>query len=127
MDDLSRLAPVCPVLVIGGSPLGDRLYETLVDAGRFSVHLLLAPDDVELAQAVTKMPVAVAVVGHDDVKALRYALAVAHLAPTVRIVVTISDRTIGGRVAELLPQAIVTSAADLAAPHLATGDCCTDG
>jgi hypothetical protein len=82
----------------------------------------LAPGDEELADAVRRQPAAVGVVVHDDVLALRYALALAHLDARLRLVVTIFDRTIADRVRVLLPQAVVTSAADIAAPVLA-GSC----
>ena len=54
--------------------------------------------------------------------ALRYALAVAHMSTSVRLLVTVFDRTVGEQLSSLLPQATVTSIADLAAPSLA-GPC----
>ena len=70
-------------------------------------------------------PTAVAVLVSQDLVALRYALAVAHINSSVRLVLTVFDRTVGEQVSALLPQATVTSIADLAAPSLA-GPCLED-
>ncbi|MER5217101.1 NAD(P)-binding protein [Streptomyces sp. NPDC002838] len=80
------------------------------------------PRDDELRAAMTPSPDAVAVLLHDDVAALRYALAVAHMSAHVPITVTIFDRTVADELLRLLPQCHVTSPADLAAPALA-GPC----
>jgi voltage-gated potassium channel Kch len=105
-------------LVIGDTTLSRRICHELA-AGSDRVDHLVEPADDVLAEAVLRRPSAVAVVVHDDVLAVRYALAVAHLDPDVRIVATIFDRTIADHVAALLPQAVVTSPAAIAAPHLA--------
>jgi len=105
-------------LVIGDTPLGDRIRDGLLDEGEL-VDRRVDPGDDELVEALARQPGGVAIATHDDVVALRYALAVAHVDSAVPIVVTIFDRTISNRVAELLPQAVVTSTADLAAPRLA--------
>jgi Trk K+ transport system NAD-binding subunit len=65
---------------------------------------------------------AAAVLVRDDVVALRCALALAHLDPTLRLIVTIFDRTISAQLRTFLPQALVISPADLAVPSLA-GPC----
>lgn len=67
-------------------------------------------------------PDGVAILLHDDVAALRYALAVAHISPQASITVTVFDRTVSDELKRLLPQCDVTSPADLAAPALA-GPC----
>jgi voltage-gated potassium channel Kch len=104
-------------VVIGRTPLARRLCHELSTSAQ--VEHLFEPGDEELAAAVRRRPAGVAVVLHDDVQALRYALALAHLDDRLRIVVTIFDRTIAERVRALLPQAIVTSTAGIAAPALA--------
>ncbi|HEX3931526.1 MAG TPA: NAD-binding protein [Nocardioides sp.] len=109
------------ILVIGQTPLSRRLCHEIAARGDEVDHLV-EPGDQELMAAIGRSPDAVAVVVHDDVQALRYALALAHLDPELRIVVTIFDRTIADRVRALLPQAVVTSAADIAAASLA-GPC----
>src|SRR5881227_3318033 len=108
-------------LVIGETTLSRRVCHELAGRGDEVGHLF-EPGDEELADAIRRGPAAVAVVVHEDVQALRYALALAHLDAGLRIVVTIFDRTIAERVRALLPQAVVTSAADIAAPSLA-GPC----
>ena len=60
----------------------------------------------------------VAVLLHDDVEALRYALAVAHIAPTAPLVVTIFDQTVSEQLVGFLPHCHVTSPAQLAAATL---------
>jgi Trk K+ transport system NAD-binding subunit len=110
-------------VVIGRTPLARRLCHELTADG--TVEHLFEPGDEQLSATIGRRPAAVAVLLHDDVQALRYALALAHLDPEVRIVVTIFDRTIAERVRALLPQATVTSTADLAAPDLARA--CLDG
>jgi TrkA-N domain len=105
-------------LVIGNTTLSKRICHELA-AGDQRVDHLVEPADDCLAEAVLRRPGAVAVVVHDDVLAVRYALAIAHLDPALRAVVTIFDRTIADHVARLLPQAVVTSPAAIAAPTLA--------
>jgi hypothetical protein len=68
----------------------------------------------------------IAILLQDDVDALRYALAAAHIHPSAPMMVTIFDRTIGDQLARFLPQCDVTSPADLAAPSLA-GPCIQPG
>ena len=108
-------------LVIGNTTLSKRICQELAGGGDHVDHLVEPADDV-LAEGVRRGPIAVAVVVHDDVLAVRYALATAHLDPTLRILVTIFDRTIADHVGRLLPQAVVTSPAGIAAPSLA-GPC----
>ncbi len=87
---------------------------------------LIAPGDEELREAMIREPSGVAVLLHDDVAALRYALAAAHIAPAAPLVVTIFDQTVSGQLARLLPRCHVTSAADLAAATL-VGPCLAPG
>jgi voltage-gated potassium channel Kch len=108
-------------LVIGDTTLSKRICHELARRDEHVDHLVEPADDC-LADAVLRRPTAVAVVLHDDVLAVRYALAIAHLDPSLRIVVTIFDRTMADHVGTLLPQALVTSPAEIAAPRLA-GPC----
>lgn len=108
-------------VVIGETNLARRVCASLRD-GAHTVRHLTAPGDEELRAAMTPPPDAVAVLLHDDVAALRYALAVAHMSADTPITVTIFDRTMAGELLRLLPQCHVTSPADLAAPALA-GPC----
>ncbi|MFF4504243.1 hypothetical protein [Streptomyces sp. NPDC001401] len=108
-------------VVIGETNLARHVCASLRD-GAHTVRHLTGPGDEELRAAMTPPPDAVAVLLHDDVAALRYALAVAHMSAHTPITVTIFDRTMAGELLRLLPQCHVTSPADLAAPALA-GPC----
>lgn len=108
-------------VVIGETILARRICASLRE-GAHTVRHLTEPRDDELRAAMTPAPDAVAVLLHDDVAALRYALAIAHMSDQVPITVTIFDRTMADELLRLLPQCHVTSPADLAAPALA-GPC----
>jgi hypothetical protein len=114
-------------LVIGETPVARRVCATLGETGRGSrVKHLVAPGDAELAAALREDVVGAAVLIRDDVAALRYALALAHLDRTLPLTVTIFDRTIAGQLRTFLPQASVISPAALAVPSLA-GPCSRQG
>ncbi|MGW0999008.1 potassium channel family protein [Streptomyces sp. NPDC002523] len=108
-------------VVIGETNLARRVCATLRERHDTVVHLV-EPTDGELRAALRDGSDGVAILLHDDVAALRYALAVAHLFPYVPIVATVFDRTVADELKRLLPQCDVTSPADLAAPALA-GPC----
>ncbi|WP_330461487.1 NAD-binding protein [Streptomyces sp. NBC_00820] len=108
-------------VVIGETNVARRVCATLQERRDTVVHLH-EPGDRELRAALGDRPDGVAILLHDDVAALRYALAVAHLAPSVPIVATVFDRTVSDELERLLPQCDATSPADLAAPALA-GPC----
>jgi voltage-gated potassium channel Kch len=112
-------------VVIGETPLARRVCATL-NTSDGAVDHLEAPGDVELRAALAGEPGAVAILVRQDVVALRYALAVAHMSSSARLLVTVFDRTVGEQLRSLLPQATVTSIADLAAPSLA-GPCLDSG
>jgi voltage-gated potassium channel Kch len=105
-------------LVIGGSNVARRVCASLRARGHGVLHLT-APGDDELRSAMLERPTGVAVLVHGDLAALRYALATAHLAPAVPLVVTIFDATVSDQLVRLLPHCEVTSPGDLAAPALA--------
>lgn len=111
-------------LVIGETPAARRTCATLQGLGH--ARHLPAPTDQDLASALLEDAVAAAILVRDDVAALRYALALAHLAPGLPLVVTVFDRTIGMQLRSFLPQATVFSPAMLAAPSLA-GPCLDAG
>lgn len=105
-------------LVIGNSNVARHVEASLVSMG-FVVRVLLTPDDSALDQAFRVQYDRIAVVTHDDVLALRYALSAAHVSPSTPMIVTVFDRTIATRLRQILPHSLVTSPADLAAPILA--------
>ncbi|MFK0287452.1 NAD-binding protein [Streptomyces sp. NPDC090499] len=107
-----------PYIVIGETHLASRVCATLC-AGHRTVDHLARPGDEDLRTAMSGRPRGVAVLLHDDVAALRHALAVAHLSPTTPLVATVFDRTVADELRRLLPQCDITSPADLVAPALA--------
>ncbi|MDX5310543.1 MAG: NAD-binding protein [Rhodococcus sp. (in: high G+C Gram-positive bacteria)] len=109
-------------VVVGDTTVARRVCASLVVLG-CTVRHAPRPDDDELRALLDRPPVAgIAVLLQDDVVALRYALAAAHLQPDAPMVATIFDRTIGDQLARFLPQCDVTSPADLAVASLA-GPC----
>ncbi|MBY4108198.1 NAD-binding protein [Rhodococcus fascians] len=108
-------------LVIGDSNVARHVIALLATAGHNATHSL-SPDDKELRTVLRGAYDGIAVVTHDDVLALRYALAIAHSHPETPLVVTVFDQTIASRLRSVLPRSFVTSPAELAAPVLA-GSC----
>ena len=106
-----------PYVVVGDTHVARRVCASLLQRGSEVLHLI-APGDEELRKAMVREPGGVAVLLHDDVAALRYALAVAHIAPTASLVVTIFDQTVSQQLVRLLPRCHVTSPAHLAAATL---------
>lgn len=104
-------------VVIGESNVARRVCASLQQRGSEVLHLS-APGDEELRKAMAREPQGVAVLVHDDVVALRYALAAAHIAPGVPLVATVFDQTVSEQLVRLLPHCHVTSPAELAVPTL---------
>jgi hypothetical protein len=110
--------PGAVVLVVGDGELAGALADAVGRAGG-TARRLRTPTDGELADAVQAGPVRVAVVSHDDIVALRYALVTAHARPGVRLLVTIFDRTVARQIHRAVPNSHVVSLADAAIPSLA--------
>ncbi|PHV66158.1 NAD-binding protein [Williamsia muralis] len=108
-------------LVVGETILARRVCSALRERGNRVAHQF-KPTDGDLRLTITGDLRGAAVLVHDDVLALRYALAIAHISPDTHLLVTIFDRTIADHLAQMLPQCDVTTPADLAAPALA-GPC----
>jgi hypothetical protein len=108
--------------VIGDTQVARRVCATLDDTVPGRVRHLVAPGDAQLLEVVAPTLRGAAVLIRDDVAALRYALALAHLAPSMPLTATIFDRTIATQLRSLLPQATVISPASSAVPSLA-GPC----
>lgn len=113
------------LLVIGDTPVARRVCATLRASLDEHVRHLIRPGDAELALAVEGVRAA-AVLIHDDVAVLRYALALAHLRPELSLTVTIFDRTMAEELRRLLPQAHVVSPAAMSVPSI-VGACLGDG
>lgn len=108
-------------VVIGETVAARQICATLGDTGH-QVHHLERPDDIALRAVCTSEIAGIAILVHDDVLALRYALAAAHIDDTVPIITSVFDRTIAAQLRALLPQCTAVSPADLAAASLA-GPC----
>ncbi|WP_411136502.1 NAD-binding protein [Streptomyces sp. C10] len=106
------------MVVIGATTLARRVCASLGESGHPVDHLA-APDDQELRRALAARPAGIAVLVGDDLSALRYALAVRHVCDSVRIVVTVFDRTVAEQLRLLLHDCVPVSPADLLAPTLA--------
>ncbi|MET7716442.1 NAD-binding protein [Streptomyces sp. NPDC005407] len=103
--------------VVIGSDMARRVCGLLQSAGHLVRHLD-RPTDEDLRRALGREVAGVAVLLEDDVESLRYALAVEHIRPHVKLVVTVFDRTVGEQLLRVLPNCQVTSPADIAAPVL---------
>lgn len=106
-------------LVVGETPVARQVCATLGNARPGSlVRHLVSPGDSELAAALRGNVVGATVLIRDDVAALRYALALAHLDSSLPMTVTVFDATIAAQLRKFLPQATVVSPAALAVPSL---------
>ncbi|WP_053202522.1 potassium channel family protein [Jiangella muralis] len=104
-------------LIVGETPAARKVCATL--EAQCSIVHLMAPTDAELARTLASPLTAAAILVREDVHALRYALAIAHLAPALQQVVTVFDRTMAGQLRSFLPQCTVFSPASIAAPSIA--------
>lgn len=111
--------PGASFLIVGNTPVARRVCATLSSRyGAERVMHLVAPRDIDLARALRHDVAYAAVLVREDVAALRYALALAHLGPDLPLAVTVFDRTIAERLRSLLPCAVVASSASAAIPSL---------
>lgn len=104
-------------MVIGGLDTTRRVCDALTRQGHAVVHLP-EPTEADLRTALGPDVGAVAIVVRGDVVALRYALLVEHLRPSIRLVVTVFDRTVADQLVRAIPNCRVTSPADIAVPAI---------
>lgn len=110
------------LLVIGDDEdLGQSVADHAQRWGN-NVDRLHRPDDDELRRRLPDSVDGVAVVSRNDIVALRYALLVEHLAPGVRLVVTIFDRTVADELTRTVPNCTVLGMTDAIVPEL-LGNC----
>ncbi|MBI1350111.1 MAG: portal protein [Actinomycetales bacterium] len=105
------------VVVIGRTDVGRRACALLQDAGMRTVHLD-EPSDSELHAALSGQVDGVAVLLHDDIRALRYSLMIEHLRPGIRLFVAIFDRTVRKQLESTVPNCVVLSPASIAVPAI---------
>lgn len=109
--------PVPRILVIGHSDVGRRVCALLRAQEVDVVHLDEPSDELMRAQLERKVT-AVAVLLHDDIRALRYALMVEHLRPGIRLFATIFDRTVRTQFEQQVPNSVVMSPAAISVPSM---------
>lgn len=105
------------VLVIGHTDVGRRACALLQDAGTSTIHLA-DPSDADLSSVLTEEVTGVAVLLHDDIRALRYSLVIEHLRPGIRLFVAIFDRTVRKQLETTVPNIIVLSPASISVPTI---------
>ena len=105
------------IVVIGHTDVGRRACALLGDRGVRTVHLS-DPSDAELRAALGGPVDGVAVLLHDDMRALRYSLVVEHIRPGIRLFVAMFDRTARAQLERTVPNCIVLSPAAIAVPSM---------
>jgi len=104
-------------LVVGDADLARRVCSDLTSQGWQTVHLG-EPSDAELDQVLRGGIEAVAVMMHDDIRALRYCLVIEHLRPGVRMSVAIFDKTVRRQLEATIPNCVVLSPAAISVPAI---------
>ncbi|GAC1436555.1 MAG: hypothetical protein NVSMB51_08190 [Solirubrobacteraceae bacterium] len=105
-------------LLIGDGRLAEATARAL-KAGGAQVHRLRAPDDREIRAALDAEIDRVVVVSRFDHVSLRQALVVAHIRPSVSLLVTIFDRDVAAHLQASVENVRVLSMADIVAPAFA--------
>ena len=106
------------VLVIGQTSVGRRVCGLLSASGLATTHLD-EPTDAELRAALTSDVDGIAVMLHDDIKALRYSLAAHHIRPAARLFVAMFDRTAREQLRTAVPTSVVLSPAAISVRSMA--------
>lgn len=105
------------VVVIGHADVGRRACALLTRRGIRTTHLD-EPTDAQVREALSGPVDGVAVLLHDDMRALRYCLAVAHVRPGIRLFVAMFDGTARAQLERTVPNCVVLSPAAIAAPSM---------
>ncbi len=105
------------VVVIGHTDVGRRACAQLTARGVATVHLD-DPSDAEIREALAGEVAGVAVLLHDDMRALRYSLVVEHVRPGIRLFVAMFDGTARAQLERVVPNCIVLSPAAIAVPSM---------
>lgn len=105
------------IVVIGRTDVGRRVCALLSEAGITVTHVH-EPSDSEVRAALTADVDGVAVLLHDDIKALRYGLMVHHIRPSVRLFVAMFDLTARAQLRAAVPEVVVLSPAAISVPAM---------
>mgnify|MGYP006276779497 CR=1 FL=1 len=105
------------VVVLGDEDVARRTCALLQSRGIDVTHLA-NPDDVQIQHAMQHDVLGVAVLLHDDIKALRYGLLIHHIRPSVPLIVTMFDTTARRQLESHVPHCSAISPASLAVPSM---------
>lgn len=105
------------IVIIGASDVGRRTCALLEQEGQSTIHLA-EPSDGELKSVLKGDVAGVAVLLHDDIRAMRFCMTVEHLVPGVRIFVAIFDGTAREQLVKAVPNCVVLSPAAIAVPSI---------
>jgi len=108
------------IVVIGRTDVGRRVCSLLSTSGISVVHLH-EPSDADVRAELGKDIDGVAVMLHDDIKALRYGLMVHHIRPDTRLFVAMFDRTVRAQLRNAVPGCVVLSPAAISVPAMVAG------
>jgi len=108
------------IVVIGRTDVGRRVCSLLASSG-ISVTHLHEPSDAEVRAELSSDIDGVAVMLHDDIKALRYGLMVHHIRPDTRLFVAMFDRTARAQLRSAVPGCVVLSPAAISVPAMVAG------
>ena len=109
------------IVLIGSGHLTDATGRAL-EAGGAEIQRLHEPTDPEIREALTGDVGSVVIISRSDVLSLRLALAVAHVSPGTRLLVTIFGRDVAEHLRDIVDNVHVLSMADIVAPAYA-GPC----
>lgn len=105
------------IVVIGHTDVGRRACALLASRGIRTLHLD-DPTDADLREALSGEVAGVAVLLHDDMRALRYSLVVEHVRPGIRLFVAMFDGTARAQLERAVPNCVVLSPAAIAVPSM---------
>lgn len=105
------------IVVIGKTSVGRRVCGLLQSSDLEITHLD-EPSDAELRKSLSSDVDGIAVMLHDDIKALRYSLAAHHIRPGARLFVAMFDRTAREQLRKAVPDSVVLSPAAISVPSL---------
>lgn len=108
------------IVVIGRTDVGRRVCSLLSATGASVLHLH-EPSDADLRAALAEDLDGVAVLLHDDIKALRYGLMAHHIRPGLRLFVAMFDRTARAQLRNAVPGCVVLSPAAISVPAMVAG------
>ena len=105
------------IVVIGHTDVGRRACALLESRGVSTTHLD-DPSDALVRETFTAPVDGVAVLLHDDMRALRYSLMIEHVRPGIRLFVAMFDGTARVQLERTVPNCIVLSPAAISVPSM---------